>query len=167
MNREKKRQQLLQTIAKSEKTIAECELKIMDIEDEELFEQYSLEFENEEYISKPTKMGNIIEIDGGIQLSASACKDYTNVTYEGDGIIKVGRRTCSLTAPEILVVLSDYDNIPKIGIDTRKKWVSKKIGKPKRIDTILWNYIKGNLNEALTQYKNENPLYYNQGQLAF
>ena len=47
MNREQKRLQLQQKIAESEKTIAECELKIMDIEDEELFEEYSKEFEKE------------------------------------------------------------------------------------------------------------------------
>ncbi len=45
MNREQKRLQLQQKIAESEKTIAECELKIMDIEDEELLEQYEMEFE--------------------------------------------------------------------------------------------------------------------------
>ena len=52
MNREQKRLQLHQKIAESEKTIAECELKIMDIEDEELLEQYEMEFEES---SKPER----------------------------------------------------------------------------------------------------------------
>ncbi len=154
-------------IAKCDLEIAELDLKLIPIENEELFKEISSEFEKEGYQITPTKMGNVIEIDGGIMLSATACKEYKSVEYVGEGVIKAGRRRMPFTAPQILLILQDYDDIPKIGIDTRKKWVSKKIGKAKRIDTLLWNYVTGNLTEALQDYINENPLLYEQGQLIF
>lgn len=158
-------------VAKYDLEIAELDLKLISVESEEienekLYEQISSEFEKNGYPIIPTKFGNVIEIDKGILLSASSCKDYSNIRYEGKGVIKSSRKPMSLSAPEILTILSDYDNIPKEGIDARKKWVSKKIGKAKRIDTILWNYVNGNLTEVLQQYVNENPLFYEKGQLV-
>lgn len=154
-------------VAKCDLEIAELDLKLIPIENEELFEEISLEFEREGYQITPTKMGNVIEIEGGILLSATACKNYKSVEYVGNGIIKVGRRKMPFTAPQILLILQDYNHIPKVGIDTRKRWVSEKIGKAKRIDTLLWNYVNGNLTEALQQYMDETPLAYDQGQLVF
>ena len=46
MNREIKRLKLRQEIAECKKEIAEKELKIMDLEDEELFEEYSAEYDD-------------------------------------------------------------------------------------------------------------------------
>ena len=161
MNREIKRQRLRKEIAEFKVEINERELKIMDLEDEELFEQYSMEFEEEGTPeSIPTKMGNIVELPNGIQLAASACKDYTSVQYVGGGIIKTGVITCKLSAPQIIMLEQEYLNgtIPKRGIDTRKKWASKITGFPIRIDTILWNLHRGRLTDALNEYRNENPL---------
>lgn len=154
-------------VAKYDLEIAELDLKLVPIENEELYEEIASEFEKDGYPITPTKYGNVIEIEGGILLSASSCRNYKSISYGGNGIIKSSRKPMGLLAPEILTILSDYDNIPKEGIDNRKKWVSKKIGKAKRIDTILWNYVNGNLTEALQQYVNENPLFYEKGQLVF
>ena len=154
-------------VAKYDLEIEEYNLKLIPIENEELFEEISSEFEKERYPILQSKFGNVIEIDGGIRLSASSCREYKNITYDREGVIKSSRRPMSLTAPELLTILSDYDNIPKEGIDRRKKWVSKKIGKAKRIDTILWNYVNGNLTKVLQEYINENPLFYEKGQVVF
>ena len=167
MNREVRRLELKKQIAESEKTIAKCELEIMDIEDEELFEQYELEFDNEINIVQPTKMGNIIEIDNGIQLAASACNDYADVHYVGGGVIKTGIHKCKFTAPQIVMLQKEYDNIPKKGIDTRKKWAKKITGYPVRIDTILWNMYRGKFQQAIEDYSNESPLKYKEGQVIF
>lgn len=153
-------------VAKYDLEIEELNLQLIPIENEELYEEIASEFEKDGYPITPTKFGSVIEIEGGILLSASSCKDYTNLSYGGNGIIKSSRKPLGLTLPEILTILSDYDNIPKAGIDNRKKWVSKKIGKAKRIDKILWNYVRGNLTEVLKEYVNENPLFYEKGQLV-
>jgi hypothetical protein len=169
MNREIKRLKLRQEIAECRKEIAEKELKIMDLEDEELFEQYSMEFEDVKTLeSTPTKMGNIIELPNGIQLAASACKDYTSVKYLGGGVIRTGLINCKLSAPQIIMLEQEYNDgtIPKKGIDTRKKWASKIAGFPIRIDTILWNLYRGKLTDALNEYRNETPLIFgNEGQI--
>ena len=168
MNREIKRQRLRKEIAEFKVEINERELKIMDLEDEELFEEYSMELEEEVPTSTPTKMGNIVELPNGIQLAASVCKDYTSVEYMGGGIIRTGVINCKLSAPQIIMLEQEYynDTIPKRGIDTRKKWASKITGFPIRIDTILWNLFRGKLENALNEYRNENPLIFrDDGQL--
>lgn len=167
MNREQKRLQLQQKIAESEKTIAECELKIMDIEDEELFEEYAEEFGVED-ITVHTEFGAHRKIKG-FDLADSMCKAYNSIEYGGDGIILFGGRRCPITIDELLYLVDD-PNCPRTGIDQRIKYVEKQFGKKySAVDRVMYNYFKGNLNNVISEYnleKDDFQLKYNQGQLV-
>ncbi len=166
MNREIKRQKLKKEIAEFKVEINERELKIMDLEDEELFEEYAEEFDEEE-ITVHTEFGAHRKIRG-FMLADSLCKEYNTIEYGGDGAILFGGRKCPITVDELLYMVDD-PKCPRTGIDQRIKYIGKQFGKKySAIDRLMYNYFKGKLNDVIFEHNlnKDNPqLKYNQGQL--
>jgi len=167
MNREIKRLKLQQEISECKKSIAEKELEIMELEDEELFEEYTEEFETTGSII-PTEFGTHRDING-FKLANSVCKDYISIEYAGGGKIRVGGHLCPVSIDKLREIVVD-PLFPRGGIDQRSEYMKTIIGRRYTVDRLLYNYFKGNLNPVIEQYDNEmktSPLQYNRGQLIF
>ena len=167
MNREIKRQKLRKEIAEFKVEINERELKIMDLEDEELFEEYAEEFDEED-ITIHTEFGAHRKIKG-FELADSMCKEYKSIEYGGNGIILFGGRKCPISVDELLYMVDD-PKCPRTGIDQRIKYVNNQFGKKYApIDRLMYNYFKGKLDNIILKHNlekdNLHQSKYTQGQV--
>ena len=149
MNREIKRQRLRKEIAEFKVEINERELKIMDLEDEELFEEYADEFEKEEPIDTPKpstkRKEHVWELRGFKKYSIP--RKYNEKTQTWKTYEKTKGRELYLPFKDLISVIIMYQQGATSSEIFRK--VPNRLRSPSSIKTWIYMYRAGAFNDEI------------------